>query len=68
MKVRNAAKIRNQYSQVPHLTQDITWESDKNTIEHYTQEVSPFPAGDHKSAMNRYESMRNTRHKTVAIH
>ena len=31
-KVRKAAKIRNRYNQVPHLTQDITLESDKNTI------------------------------------
>ena len=29
-KVRKAAKIRNRYNQVPHLTQDTTWESDKN--------------------------------------
>ena len=27
-------------------------------------EVSPFPAGDHKAAMNRRESMTNTRHKS----
>ena len=38
------------------LTQDTTWESDKNTIKHHiqeSQEVSPFSAGDHKAAMNR---------------
>ena len=49
------AKIRNQYNQVPHLTQDTTWESDKNTIKHNiqeSQEVSPFPAGDHEAAIN----------------
>ena len=56
--VRKAAKIRNQYNRVPHLTQDTTWESDKN------QEVSPFQAGDHKAAMNRHESRTNTRHNT----
>ena len=28
-KVRKNAKIRNQYNQVPHLTKDTTWESDK---------------------------------------
>ena len=27
-----------------------------------SQEVSPFPAGDHKAAVNRRESMTNTRH------
>ena len=28
-----------------------------------SQEVSSFPEGDHKAAMNRRESMKNTRHK-----
>ena len=66
LKVSNEAKIRNQYNQVPHLTQDTTQESDKNTIKHYTQEsqlVTPFPEGDHKAAMNRQESMTNTKRK-----
>ena len=65
VKVRKMAKIRNQYSQVPHLTMDTTWESDKSTIRHHKQEPrghSPFPAGDQKAAMNRRESMTNTRH------
>ena len=30
--VTMTAKVRNQYSNIPHLTQDTTWESDKNTI------------------------------------
>ena len=65
-KVNKETKIRNRYNQVPHLTKDITRESDKNTIKHHTQEskeVSPFPAGDHKAALNRQESMTNTKHK-----
>ena len=33
-----------------------------------SQEVSPFPACDHKEAMNRRESMTNTRHKHQMIH
>ena len=39
--------------------------SNKNTINiiSKSQLVSPFQAGDHKAAMNRRESMRNTRHK-----
>ena len=63
-KVRKEAKIRKRHNQVPHLTQDTTWESNKNTISitHKSQEVSPFPAGDHKAALNRRKSMRNTRH------
>ena len=64
VKVRKEAKIRNRYNQMPHLTQDTTLESDKNTIKHHKQEprVSPFPAGDHKAAMYRRESMTNKRH------
>ena len=30
VRVRKLAKIRNSYNQVPHLTKDTTWESDKN--------------------------------------
>ena len=50
VKVRKMAKIWNQYNQVPHLTQDTTWKSNKTTINitNKSQEVSPFPAGDHK--------------------
>ena len=59
-KVSRKAKIRNQYNQVPYLTQDITWESDKNIRELHiqaSQEVSPFPAGDHKIAMKIQDGM-----------
>ena len=58
---RKVVKIRNRYSQEPHLTQDTTWESDKNTINitNESQEVSPFPASDHKAAPNRREYMTN---------
>ena len=64
-KVKKEAKIRKRYNQVPYLTQDTTWESYKNTINitNKSQEVNPFPAGDHKAAMDRRKSMRNTRHK-----
>ena len=61
------AKIRNPYNQVPHLTRDTTWESNKTTINitNKSQEVSPFPAGDHKAAMNRRKSMTITRHNNT---
>ena len=61
--VRKKARIRNQYNQVPHLTQDTTWESDKSQLDitNKSQEVSPFPAGDHTAAMNRRKSMTTTR-------
>ena len=44
---------------------DTTWESNKTTIniKNKSQEVSPFPAGDHKAAMNRRKSMTIIRHK-----
>ena len=48
----------NGYNQVPHLTQDTTWGSDKNTRKHHIQEsqdASPFQAGDHEAAINRQE-------------
>ena len=61
------AKIRKRYNQVPHPTQDTTLESNKNTINinNKSQEVSPFPAGEHNASMNRRESMRNIRHKNT---
>ena len=37
-KVRKVAKNMNQYNQVPHLTQDTTWESDNNTIKYHKEE------------------------------
>ena len=66
-KVRKAIRIRNLYNHVPHLFQDTQWESNKITIKipNKSQEVSPFPSGDHNAAMNRRESMTNTRHKIL---
>ena len=62
IKVRMVVKIMNLYNQIPHLTQDTTWESDK-TIKHHKperQEVSLFPVGDHKATMTRQENITNT--------
>ena len=60
MNVRKAAKTRNRYNQVPLLTKDTSWESDKITLTCKSQEVSHFPAGEHKTVMKRRESMKNT--------
>ena len=38
MEVRKVAKINNPYNQVPQLTQDATWENDKNTIKYHKEE------------------------------
>ena len=56
LQVRKTAKIRKRNNQVPHLIQDTTWESNKDTINitNKIQEVSPFQTGDHKPAMNRW--------------
>ena len=64
-KVSKGAKIRNRYNQVPHLTQDTNGkvtDSQLNT-NYESQEVSPFPAGDHKAHINR-RSQRHSKHKT----
>ena len=64
-KVRKMTKVMKRSNQAPHPTQDTTRESNKNTINitNKSQEVSPFPAGDHKAVNTRRESIRNTRHK-----
>ena len=58
IKVKKKAQIRNRYNQVPHLTRDTIWESDK-THRNITVH-SPFPAGDHKAARNRQDSIIKT--------
>ena len=55
MKVRKRAKIRNQYNQAPPLTHDTNGKvtTSQSDITNESQEVSPFPAGDHKASINR---------------
>ena len=45
------AKIRNRYNQVPHLTQDTNGKVTNSQLDttNESQEVSPFPVGDHKA-------------------
>ena len=63
-KVRKGAKIRNRYNQVPHPTQDTTGKVTNSQLDttNETQEVSPFPAGDHKAQLNR-RTQRLSKHK-----
>ena len=51
-KVRKRAKISNQYNQAPHLTQDTNAKvtTSQLAIPNESQEVSPFPADDHKAS------------------
>ena len=50
-KVSKGAKIRNRYNQEPHLTQDTNGKVINSQLDttNESQEVSPFPAGDHKA-------------------
>ena len=65
VKVSKGAKIRIGYNQVPHPTQDtngIVTNSQPDTTNE-SQEVSPFPARDHKAQLNR-RAQRHSKHKT----
>ena len=69
VQVSKSAKIRNRYNQVPRLTQDTIGKvtnSQLNTTNE-SQEVSPFPAGDHKAHINR-RVQRHSKHKTEQKH
>ena len=65
VKVSKGAKIRNRYNQVPHLTQDTNGKVINTQLDstNESQEVSPFPAGDHKAHINR-RSQKHSKHKT----
>ena len=69
MKVSIGAKIRNRYNQVPHLTQDTNGKVTNSQLDttNESQEVSPFPAGDHKAHINR-RAQRHSKHKTEQKH
>ena len=69
LKVSNGAKIRNQYNQVPHVTQDNNGKVTNSQLDatNKSQEVSPFPAGDHKAHINRH-AQRHSKHKTEQKH
>ena len=55
IKVSKGAKTRNRYNQVPHLTQDTNGKVTNSQLDiiNESQEVSPFPAGDHKAHINK---------------
>ena len=59
------AKIRSRYNQVPHLTQGTNGKITNSQLDtkNKSQEVSPFPAGDHKAHINR-RAQRHSKHKT----
>ena len=61
MKVGKRAKIKNRYNQAPHMTQDTNGKvtTSQLDITNESQEVSPFPAGDHKVSINRRARKHN---------
>ena len=69
IQVSKGAKIRNRYNQVPHLTQDTNGKVTNSQLDttNESQEVSPFPAGDHKAHINR-RAQRHSKHKTEQKH
>ena len=64
-KVSKGAKVRNRYNQVPNLTQDTNGKVKNSQLDttNESQEVSPYPAGDHKLHINR-RAKRHSKHKT----
>ena len=66
--VSKGAKVRNRYNQVPHLNQDTNGKVTNSQLDitNESQEVSPFPAGDHKAHINR-RTQRHSKHKTENI-
>ena len=61
VKVRKMVNIRNRCNQAPHLTQDTNEKvtTSQLNITKENQEVSPFPAGDHKALINRRTGKHN---------
>ena len=68
-KVSKDAMIRNRYNHVPHPTQDTNGKATnpQQDTTNESQEVSPFPAGDHKAQLNR-RAQRHSKHKTEQKH
>ena len=65
-KVSKGAKTMNRYNQIPHLTEDTNGKVTNSQLDttNESQEVSPFPAGDHKTHTNR-RPQRHNKHKTI---
>ena len=63
--VSKGAKIRNRYNQVQNLTQDTNGKVTNSQLDttNESQELSLFPAGDHKAHINR-RLQRRSKHKT----
>ena len=60
---------RSGYNQVPHPTQDTHGKVTNSQLDttNESQEVSPFPAGDHKAHINR-RAQKHSKHKAEQKH
>ena len=69
IEVSKGAKIRSRYNQLPHPTQDTNGKVTHSQLDttNESQEVSPFPAGDHKAHINR-RAQRHCKRKTEQKH
>ena len=68
IKVREGAKIRNRYNQVLHLTNDTNGKVTNSQLDttDESQEVSCFPAGDHKHILtDAHKGIANIRKKNI---
>ena len=65
LKVRKREKIRNRYNQASHLTQDTNRKvtTSQLDITNESQEVSHFPADDHKASIIR-RAQKHNKYKT----
>ena len=65
IKYNTKEKIKNQYNQVPHLTQDTNGKVTNLQFDttYESQEVSPFAPGDRKAHINS-RVQRHSKHKT----
>ena len=65
VKVRIMANIRNHYNQALHLTKDTNGKATTSQLDitNESQEVSPFPAGDHKASISR-RARKNNKNRT----
>ena len=52
----------NQYNQVPHLTQDTTWESDKTTMRHQKKRAQSS-ALPHNEQTRKHDKHKNDQQK-----
>ena len=65
LRVSKGATIRNRYNQIPHMTQNTNGKVTNSQLDttNDRQEVSPFPAGEHRAHINR-RTQKHSKHKT----